>query len=46
MKNILSTVGSCSITVLIFYIIKKIQDFLQSENEEDGNYKIDKEDDK
>ena len=45
MKNILSTIGSCSITILIFYIIKKINDYLQSENEEDTNYKIDKDDD-
>ncbi len=45
MKNILSTVGSCSITILIFYLIKKINDYLHSENEEDTKFKIDKDDD-
>lgn len=45
MKEILSTVGSCTIVVLVIYIIKKINDYRYLKKEENQNYKIDKDDD-
>lgn len=43
MKDILSTVGSCSVALATIYLIKKINDYLKSDN--DVEYKIDKDDD-
>ena len=44
MKGFLSTIGSCTIVILVVYIIKKINDYLYSRKEENQNYKFDKED--
>ncbi len=45
MKDILSTVGSCSVALATIYLIKKINDYLKSDNDVDTNYKIDNDDD-
>lgn len=44
MNEFLSTIGSCSIVILIVYIIKKINDY-HLKKEENKNYKFDKDDD-
>ncbi|MDF2985794.1 MAG: hypothetical protein K0R50_1304 [Eubacterium sp.] len=45
MKDILSTVGSCSIALATIYLIKKINDYLKSKEEGKKSYKFDKDDD-
>ena len=45
MNEILSTIGSCSIIVLITYITKISNEYRYLKRDENKSYKIDKEDD-
>ncbi len=45
MKDILSTIGSCTIAILLIYIIKKIDGYIPERGKENKNYKIDRDDD-
>ncbi len=45
MNGILSTIGLCSIVILIFYIIKKVDDYLNLKKENYKSIKFDEDSD-
>ena len=46
MNEILLKIGACSIVILVFYIIKKVDDYVFFKKEEYRSFKFDKDCDK